>query len=130
MHQVPLLLQRAGLGWRWAEPQDLQFIVASWFSSTLKPFMEGILECPWPELLRTVASARAKGNEKLLRRIWHTQGKVLIGSLLSESPVLVVFDIDDPNHILAWRHRAYAYTKQLARRQGLQRALRMALEQG
>jgi hypothetical protein len=129
MHQVPMLLTKAGMSWRWAEPADLTFIVASWFSSTLKPFVSGALPCPWPGLEKTVAAAREAGNEKLLRRIWHTEGKSLIGQRLMESPTLVVFDQDDPAHILAWRNSAYGYTKQLARRQGLQRAMQAALAQ-
>lgn len=127
MHQAPELLQRAGMGWRWAEPQDLRFIVASWFASTLKPFCEGALDCPWPHLTRTVASARATGNEKLLRRIWQTEGRALIGAKLLESPVIVVFDEENPSHLIAWAHRDYAYTKQVFRGQGISRAIRAAL---
>ena len=127
MHQVPELLRRAGLDWRWAEPDDLRFVVASWFSSTIKPFVEGQLPCPWANLERTVANAMATGNVSLLRRIWHTEGKSLIGVKLMESPTLVVYDTSDPSHIVAWGHRDYCYTKQLFRRQGISRAIRTAL---
>jgi hypothetical protein len=128
MPELPELLTRAGLDWRWAEGTDLRFVVASWLTSTQRKFLDGG-PCPWAHLAETVAKARAaKDQSAMLRRLFESEMKRDILGALSEWPALVVYDVDTPTFILAWGHRDYRYTKQGFRRMGLAKAIRTALE--
>lgn len=125
--EVPPLLKTAALAWRWAQPDDLRFVVTSWFDSGLHRFLRSGRPLPREDLSDVVAKALRDANEKLLARVWHAEAKSYIAANLLDAPCLVIYDTADSGHILAWRHRDFAYTKQLARRQGLQRALKAAL---
>jgi len=101
--ETPSLLQLARLGWRLAGTADLVFVVSSWQSSALgRPF-----ETP-AHRVKAACGLRA--------------------AMHPLPPTLVVYDLDRPSLIVAWRSRAWCYTKQAFRRQGLQRALSAALD--
>jgi hypothetical protein len=121
-----LFFEKAGLGLRIAQPSDIRFVVSSWHASAFKPFLEGKTPCPWPNLEITVLNARRAGNLGLLQRIYHAEMKGLIRAELASSPTLVVFDVENPSFLVAWGHRAYRYTKQAFRRQGIGSLLRAA----
>jgi hypothetical protein len=128
---VPELLRAAGLNWRWMTPGDRGFVCSSWFTHGLRQFATRGWPAPKAGLEHLVeAELRKKKrheSSRLLERIWNAEANRWIDAHVSAAAPLVVFDEALPTNLLAWRNREYAYTKEAARRQGLQRAMAAAL---
>lgn len=127
---VPELLRAAGLGWRWMTPDDRGFVCWGWLRFGCSRFLATGRPLPRAGLERTVDEALARGERRLLGAIWKAEAAGMVDARLAEHPALVIFDETMPSSLIAWRHPApFGYTKEAARRQGLQRAMRAALAQ-
>lgn len=113
-----------GLAVREALPEDLKFIVSSWFASQREQFMDNKIENPFPHLEKAIKQARVDNNLQLLKTIFQREMKLKIANGLFQIKPIVVFDTQYPGVIVAWvcanqQTAHYVYTKQSFRRLGI-----------
>lgn len=118
-------LETAGLSIRDALPADLGFVCSSWLASYEKPFVTQ--ETPDPHWVpKSILSIRKA--PKVLKALYTKEERIVIHDILELRPAKVVFDIENPDFIVAWfvgtkGHLDYIYVKQDFRRSGLAKVL-------
>lgn len=134
-----------GLAWRWCQDTDLRIVAFSWSSSFEPHFISGTGTSPLDGRHgQTVAQQRRRladdpRAERLLKRLYRSDMAQAMAALVGswsdpEAPrALVVYDVDNPELVIAWGIAddqgviGYVYVKQNYRRQGVGSALLQAL---
>jgi GNAT superfamily N-acetyltransferase len=146
----PEFIQKAGMGFRWAQPEDVKFVAASWLTSAKDAWFKEGAKMPLPDSLRETVRASKRRlkfaiqasdttaevvERRLLEALFDSEMKLFIASSLWKVPPLVIFDEETPRFVLGWIHCLpgwvnYVYVKHAFRGRGFARALLKALNGG